>query len=428
MAFQFGSLVDGLFSGAKSVNDLIESRNRMAINARFAEAASQYYERATQPDQAPKPTFTPNADAGSSTPPEATAEAAPPEARKAIASMAVNTDLPTEARAFLDTGAGPESGGVYNIRYTPSGGVTYTGDQHPRIYETIPNDPQGRKSSAAGRYQITAETWDDLVKKYGYTDFSPKNQDDAAWHLAQDTYKQKTGGDLLADLRAGNLSNVDTALRGRWPTMNMSPYGANLEKYFSERTPDYEFGGRNPRVGVPAIAPPTPGGAPTATTATGAGAGSTAPIPAGAPSALASDFTRDGKPLTQKQQEAARKAAGQPGLFPPNQKYNSRGEAISSDLQPVVKGAYFPRGAPPNSGGGIGSALDLGAGSDPWMVSDDDRAAMRPPPVLDGSASPAPADVYRSPIDVTGEYAWDRNRRSRQPLSPQFMYRRDIPF
>jgi muramidase (phage lysozyme) len=454
MALQFGSLVDGLFSGAKSVNDLIESRNRMAINQRFAEAASKYYEAMAQPQQAPPVTVTPNADAGSSTPPEATAEAAPPEARKAIASMAVNTDIPSEGRALLDTISGPESGGVYNIRYTPSGGVTYTGDQHPRILEPVPNTKD--KSSAAGRYQITGSTLDELQSKYGYTDFAPKTQDDAAWHLAQDTYKQKTGGDLLTDLRAGKTTDIEAALRGRWPTINLSPYGDNLAKYFRERTPESEFGGRNPRTAIPAIAPPTPDLAPppkpTPTTAPGAGAGTTSAVqpPAGAPSAVAgaaTDAVSNGKVLTQKEQEAARVAAGKPRAFPPNQKYNSRGEAIASDLKPIVPGAHFPRGSPPNSGGGFQSALDPGAGFDP--------EDLMPPPTLSGGAPRAVVNQSGLPpasgsfgvgsgplIDVSrpsggppgfvygGGWAPTRLTRATrgEPFNVDLFYRRNIPF
>src|SRR4249920_387357 len=146
----------------------------------------------------------------------------------AISTEAVSTDLPNEARAFLDTVAGPESKGAYNIRYTPQGGATFDSfADHPRIYEPGPDG----KSSAAGRYQIVASTFDPLKEKYGYTDFSPQTQDHAAWQLAQDTFKDKTRGDLLTALRAGKLDEVQKALHGQWKTLNLGSFGANLDKY-----------------------------------------------------------------------------------------------------------------------------------------------------------------------------------------------------
>jgi hypothetical protein len=50
--------------------------------------------------------------------------------------------------------------------------------------------------------------------------------------------------------------------------------------------------------------------------------------------------------LTQQQQYAADIAAGKRPVFPPGQRFNSRGEAIASDLKPALPGAYFPAGTP----------------------------------------------------------------------------------
>ena len=71
----------------------------------------------------------------------------------------VADDLPPHARAFLNAISARESGGAYNVRYSPEGGATYDVEsgQHPRIFEKGPEGP----SSAAGRYQFTATTWDD---------------------------------------------------------------------------------------------------------------------------------------------------------------------------------------------------------------------------------------------------------------------------
>jgi muramidase (phage lysozyme) len=49
--------------------------------------------------------------------------------------------------------------------------------QHPRIFEPTTHD---RVSSAAGAYQITATTWDEIAADLGLTDFTPASQDLAA--------------------------------------------------------------------------------------------------------------------------------------------------------------------------------------------------------------------------------------------------------
>lgn len=126
--------------------------------------------------------------------------------------------IPQAARALLDAIAGGESAGAYDVIY---GGSKF-GDfsDHPRQYIPIESGPNaGKKSSAAGKYQFIGSTWDDQAKKLGLTDFSPDSQDAAAWNLAQDTYSQKTGRDLLADLEAGKTDQVAAALKGQWTSL-----------------------------------------------------------------------------------------------------------------------------------------------------------------------------------------------------------------
>lgn len=130
---------------------------------------------------------------------EAAGRAGAPGGGRMVSNDPVATDLPAEARAFLNTIASGESAGAYNVRYTPQGGVTFDDlSRHPRIFE---NGPHG-KSSAAGRYQHTATTWD----SQGGGDFSPENQDRRAWDLAQQDYKARTGRALLADLQADGVT------------------------------------------------------------------------------------------------------------------------------------------------------------------------------------------------------------------------------
>lgn len=125
-----------------------------------------------------------------------------------------STDMNPVQRGFLDTLAGPESGGRYDIK---NGGSTFSG------FQQFPSGVgPGGSSSASGRYQFTEGTWKELQRKYPgtLTDFSPKSQDAAAWLLASDRYRAATGGgDLEDDLRAGKTAQIAKALGPTWPSL-----------------------------------------------------------------------------------------------------------------------------------------------------------------------------------------------------------------
>ncbi len=127
------------------------------------------------------------------------------------------TDIPPEGVALLNTIAGVES---------PDYGTIYGGQKfssfadHPRIAVPITSGPnKGKTSSAAGRYQFIGSTWDRAAKALGLTDFSPANQDRAAWWLAQQDYKSNTGRDLTADLQSkdpATLAGIRQSLGSTW--------------------------------------------------------------------------------------------------------------------------------------------------------------------------------------------------------------------
>jgi muramidase (phage lysozyme) len=147
-----------------------------------------------------------------------------------------------EQKRLLDAIAAGESTG-YDVMY--GGGRFGSFDDHPRQYTPIASGPnQGKKSSAAGRYQFLAGTWDDTAKELGLKDFSPQNQDMAAWHLAAKTYGAKTGRDLLTDLQAGRTGDVAQALSGVWTSL---PGGIE---------PNKATGGFNAKLGSPPGSPP----------------------------------------------------------------------------------------------------------------------------------------------------------------------------
>lgn len=130
-------------------------------------------------------------------------------------------DLQPHQRALLDTIAGPESAGKYDVIY--GGGRFSDFSDHPRKAVPIGSGPNaGKTSSAAGKYQFLGSTWDDQAKKLGLTDFSPASQDKAAWNLASESYRNATGGDLDAVLRSGDtnaIAGVGKALAPIWTSL-----------------------------------------------------------------------------------------------------------------------------------------------------------------------------------------------------------------
>jgi muramidase (phage lysozyme) len=156
-------------------------------------------------------------------PTTAGANVTPASARAAeVASMdAYDLDQSGYRSALLDTIAGPESAGQYDVIY---GGSRFSDfSDHPRQSVPIGSGPnKGKTSSAAGRYQFLSSTWDEYASKLGLKDFSPKSQDAAAWALAADRYEAATGRNLNADVRSTNpdvIAGIGRALSGTWTSL-----------------------------------------------------------------------------------------------------------------------------------------------------------------------------------------------------------------
>lgn len=142
-----------------------------------------------------------------------------------------------EARGLSNTIAKVESGGRYDIRYDGSAsGATFEDfSDHPRVYVKLAN---GQRSSAAGKYMFTAETWDEVAADLELTDFSPANQDKAAWHLAQKRFDKMSlpGGPTLSEsLLSGDqdiLAWVKRSLEPTWvglSTLSLAEFTESLQ-------------------------------------------------------------------------------------------------------------------------------------------------------------------------------------------------------
>lgn len=147
--------------------------------------------------------------------------------------------LSREARALLNiisefegTSRGADNG--YRTNYGGSEFESYA--DHPRTPRTITSGPdQGGNSTAAGRYQFIGSTWDNMSRRLGLTDFSPANQDRAAWQYAQDMYSQYLRskgmtGDLQTDLQNQGRWRMIAAALGR-------PAGAGWASFPEGRQP-----------------------------------------------------------------------------------------------------------------------------------------------------------------------------------------------
>jgi muramidase (phage lysozyme) len=133
----------------------------------------------------------------------------------------VSTEFSPSMKAFLDVIAYAEGTGHpdgYRDIVNP-GGLFDSFDDHPR--EVI-SEGLDRPSTAAGRYQITDETWDEMKVKIGVEEFSPTNQDKAAVQLI------KVEG-AFNDVETGKFESAVDKVNNRWASFPGSQYGQPIK-------------------------------------------------------------------------------------------------------------------------------------------------------------------------------------------------------
>ena len=130
--------------------------------------------------------------------------------------------MANNVRAFLDTIAACE-GATYTTLF--GGGQFVPGNDHPRIKVTA----SGYTSTAAGRYQILAGTWDSFIKSRNAPPgtvfpFNEAGQDACAIWLID-----RRGA--LQDVQAGRLRDAIAKCGKEWASLPGSPYGQPVRSY-----------------------------------------------------------------------------------------------------------------------------------------------------------------------------------------------------
>lgn len=107
--------------------------------------------------------------------------------------------------------------------YRIVGGSTFSDtSQHPN--KRIWIERYGVFSTAAGAYQIIRPTWYGLVKQYGFEDFSPDCQDEAAVALI-------AGRGALEDVKAGRFADAVAKCSEEWSSLPGSKAGQRTERF-----------------------------------------------------------------------------------------------------------------------------------------------------------------------------------------------------
>jgi muramidase (phage lysozyme) len=120
--------------------------------------------------------------------------------------------------AFLKAIAAAEGGG-YDFKY---GAVKGKRNDPWRFsdFSTHPGPGFGGKTTAAGMYQITVDTWRQHGGKMGLTDFSPKTQDLMAVEILRSI-------GVIDTIKSGDVAGAMGPAAAKWSALPMGPGLAN---------------------------------------------------------------------------------------------------------------------------------------------------------------------------------------------------------
>ena len=119
--------------------------------------------------------------------------------------------------------------------YRIVGGGTFNDDtKHPNIKVYIKR--YNVYSTAAGAYQIIVGTWNGLCRQYGFYDFTPETQDEAAVALIAEKR-------ALEDVKAGRLEKAIQKCSSIWASLPGSTAGQRTEDYASVEKEYLDNGG-----------------------------------------------------------------------------------------------------------------------------------------------------------------------------------------
>lgn len=152
--------------------------------------------------------------------------------RSSLRSFLENPNVAAFLKAIrLGEGTSDEMG-YYRI----VGGQTFTSDaHHPNVRVYIPR--YNVWSTAAGAYQIINRTWTGLVKQYGFPDFSPECQDEAAVALI-------VGRGAIDDVISGDLAEAVKKCSEEWASLPGSKAGQRIEAYENVEQAYLDAGGK----------------------------------------------------------------------------------------------------------------------------------------------------------------------------------------
>lgn len=138
-------------------------------------------------------------------------------------------EIPAAARGFLRA-LSPSEASAPNVRNSAGG-------TRPATFDPSQGHPG---AGAAGLFQDMPETWQKAAAGANVdpNDMSQANQERANWWLAQRTYGDSTGRDLLHDLQqGGHEAQITNALKSTWPSITGGSQENSVGKTFQQRLP-----------------------------------------------------------------------------------------------------------------------------------------------------------------------------------------------